>query len=116
MWLTRERIASSAVTLVLAAGAGFGGGYLGTNFHAGPRGATGSTGAAGPAGLTGPVGAQGSVGPQGPQGPAGAQGPVGPPGTVPSILGFCTYGLGQDYQSTGGYCATGGHFVSVIPR
>jgi hypothetical protein len=116
MWLTRERIASSAVTVVLAAGAGFGAGYLGTDFHAGPRGAIGPAGAAGPAGLTGPVGAQGSVGLQGSQGPAGAQGPAGPPGSVPSILGFCTYGLGQDYQSTGGYCATGGHFVSVIPR
>jgi hypothetical protein len=116
MWLTKDRITSYAVTVVLAAGAGFGGGYFGTAFHLGPRGEAGPAGVAGPSGATGPSGAQGSVGPNGPQGPSGAQGPAGPPGTVPSILGFCTYGLGQDYQSTGGYCATGGHFVSVIPR
>lgn len=91
MWLTRDRVASYAVTVIVAAGAGFGGGYVGTAFHLGPRGATGPLGAVGPAGPSGPSGAQGSVGPQGPAGPAGAQGPAGPT-SIPGIPLLATHG------------------------
>jgi Collagen triple helix repeat (20 copies) len=117
MWLTKDRIASYAVTVVLAAGAGFGGGYLGTAFHLGPRGETGPAGVAGPSGATGSSGAQGSVGPQGSTGPSGPQGPAGPAGTVPSNLGFCTQsGFNYDYPaSSSDLCVSGGHFVSVNP-
>lgn len=116
MSLTKERIASYAAMAVLAAGAGFGGGYVGTAFHLGPPGASGPTGAIGPAGPIGPSGPQGPAGLQGPKGLTGSQGPAGRPGTVPSTLGFCTYGIGQDYQPvTQGYCFNGGHWVSVGP-
>jgi hypothetical protein len=116
MWLTKERLAGYAVTVAIAAAAGFGGGYVGITFHPGPRGLAGPVGAMGPAGLTGPSGAQGSVGPQGPSGATGPQGPAGPTGAVPSNLGFCTYGIGQDYEpASAGYCFSGGHWVSVGP-
>jgi Collagen triple helix repeat (20 copies) len=118
MHLTKGTIASYAVTAILAAGFGFGGGYLGTAFHLGPRGATGPVGAVGPAGPAGPSGAQGSVGPQGPTGLAGAQGPTGPAGSVPSTLGFCANTNGIPVvlgPSSGGQCYGGGHFVPVTP-
>lgn len=89
---------------------------LGTAFHPGQQGAAGPAGAVGTAGHTGLSGVQGVAGPQGPKGPAGPQGPAGRTGTLPSDLGFCTYGTGQDYQSAGGYCFYGGHFVSVVPK
>jgi len=119
MWLTKDRITSYAVTVALAAGAGFGGGYVGTAFHLGPRGETGPPGVSGSSGPVGPSGAQGSVGPQGPAGPAGAQGPSGPAGAVPSTLGFCVVDPGIPGEifrtSTGGQCYGGGRFVSVNP-
>jgi hypothetical protein len=43
--LSRDRLLSYLVTVILAAGAGFGGGFLGTSFHLGPRGAQGAPGA-----------------------------------------------------------------------
>ncbi len=117
MLLSRERVVSYAVTVILAASAGFGGGYVGTSFHLGPRGEPGPVGAVGPAGTQGARGPEGSVGPQGPTGPSGPQGPAGPAGTVRSDLGFCTQsGFNFDYQaSSSGLCVSGGHFVSVTP-
>jgi hypothetical protein len=115
--LSRDRLLTYLVTVILAAGAGFGGGYLGTPFHLGPHGVQGPAGAIGPAGPTGPTGAQGPVGSQGSSGPAGPQGPAGPNGTVRSDLGFCSRsGFEEDYKaSPSGLCVSGGHFVSVIP-
>ena len=116
MWLSRDKLVSYAVTVVLAAAAGFGGGYLGTGFHLGPRGdagPAGQVGATGPSGPQGPIGSQGATGPTGGQGPVG---PAGPAGQVPTDLGFCTYGIGQDYKPlTATYCFSGGHWVSVGP-
>jgi hypothetical protein len=114
---SRDRLVSYVVTVILAAVAGFGGGYLGTSFHLGPRGLQGPVGVAGPAGPAGLTGAQGSVGPPGPTGPSGAQGPAGPAGTVRSDLGFCSQS-GFNYDTAafpGGGCPSSGHFVSVIP-
>jgi hypothetical protein len=115
--LSRDRLLSYLVTVILAAGAGFGGGFLGTSLHLGPRGAQGPPGAIGPAGGAGPTGVQGPVGSQGPSGPTGPQGPTGPAGTVRSDLGFCSRsGFEEDYKaSPSGLCVSGGHFVSVIP-
>jgi hypothetical protein len=117
MRLSKDRVASYMVTVILASGAGFGGGYLGTAFHLGPRGDSGPAGAVGPAGPAGQSGVQGLVGPQGLTGPAGPQGPAGPAGTVRSDLGFCSRsGFEEDYKaSSSGLCLSGGHFVSVIP-
>ena len=119
MWLTKDRITSYAVMVVIAVGAGFGGGYVGTSFHLGPRGETGPPGVAGSSGPVGPTGAAGAVGPQGAAGTAGAQGPPGPPGSVSSTLGFCVVDMGIPGEtfrtSTGGQCYGGGRFVSVNP-
>jgi hypothetical protein len=115
--LSRERILSYLVTVILAGAAGFGGGYVGTAFHLGPRGEQGPAGAVGPPGPQGPMGSQGAIGPQGQVGPAGPQGPTGPAGAVRSDLGFCSRsGFEEDYKaSPSGLCVLGGHFVSVIP-
>jgi hypothetical protein len=115
--LSRERLFSYLVSVVLAAGAGFGGGYLGTSLHLGPRGEQGLVGPVGPAGPQGASGAQGTVGPQGQTGPAGPQGATGSAGVVRSDLGFCSRsGFDEDYKaSASGNCVLGGHFVSVIP-
>src|SRR5437660_12655151 len=109
MWLSKDKALGYAVTIVLAASAGFGGGYVGTAFHSGPRGEPGPAGAVGP---PGPSGTQGLTGLQGPSGPAGPQGPPGPTGAVPSDLGFCTRsGFNEDYRAgNGDVCVLGVHF------
>src|SRR5438132_4536163 len=56
MRLSKDTILTYLVAVILALAAGFGGGYLGTSFHLGPRGEAG------------PVGASGSTGPPGPEG------------------------------------------------
>jgi hypothetical protein len=118
--LSRDRLVSYIVTVIPAAAAGLGGGYLGTSYHLGPRGEQGPVGAVGAVGSAGPQGAsgpQGVVGPPGPAGPSGPQGPTGPTGTIRSDLGFCSRsGFEEDYKaSPTGLCVSGGHFVSVIP-
>jgi Collagen triple helix repeat (20 copies) len=115
--LSKERLLSYLVTVILAGAAGFGGGYFGTSVHLGPRGEQGPAGVAGPAGTSGQTGAQGSVGSKGPIGPTGARGPAGPAGTVRSDLGFCSQsGFNYDTAAFGtDQCPAGGQFVSVIP-
>lgn len=115
--LSKDRLLSYLVTVILAAAAGFGGGYLGTSVHLGPRGEAGPAGAVGPVGQTGPVGPSGPLGPVGARGPIGPAGSRGPAGSVPSDLGFCNNN-GNDYQATtiAPCYVGGGHFVSVIPR
>jgi hypothetical protein len=111
--LSRERLVGYLVTVILAAGAGVAGGYVGASLHPGPQGAQGPVGPAGPTGATGLTGAPGSQGQAGPTGPPGPRGPAGPTRTD---LGFCSRPLEEDYKATsGGYCFSGGHFVSVIP-
>ncbi len=112
MWLTRDRLVSYAVTVILAASAGFGGGYLSSAHVHGPRGI------AGPVGPTGPAGSQGPAGAQGPAGSTGPQGPTGPAGSAPTTLGFCVSNQGiageQFRQATGGQCYLPGYrFVPV---
>ena|SRR5256885_2236116 len=111
--LSRERVVSYLVVIILAVGAGLGGGYVGASLHPGSRGEQGPAGPTGPAGLQGATGLPGSTGPQGVPGPAGAPGPAGPTRTD---LGFCSRPTQEDYKaSSGGNCFFGGHFVSVIP-
>jgi hypothetical protein len=113
MWVTSERVASIGVTAIIAAAAGFGGGYFGSSHI---PGAPGPAGASGPTGATGPAG---PVGAQGPSGPVGPQGPTGPAGSVTNSLGFCVSNKGiageQFLPASGGHCYSGGTFVPVNP-
>ena len=100
MEFTRERLANLAITALVAAVVGFGGGYYGSAFHPGPKGEVGA---------------------------AGPQGPVGPVGPVPTNLGFCVWsaGVADEFFTPNGntnvavpqsrnYCLqTGGEYVIV---
>ena len=119
MRLSKDRILSYLVAVILALAAGFGGGYLGTSFHLGPQGEAGPMGASGSTGPPGPAGAQGPAGLQGPAGQTGPRGPAGPTGSVPSSLGFCVENQGIAGErfgpASGGQCYGGGSFVAVNP-
>ena len=65
----RAKVVTIVIAVLFSSLAGFGGGYLGSYYHPGPKGPAGRAGDPGPAG---PQGATGATGDQGPAGVTGA--------------------------------------------
>ena len=114
MGSNRDKIASYTIATIIAASAGFGGGYIGTTYHPGPRGSDGPQWQVGSPGAQGAVGSQGPIGPVGPRGPQGTVGAAGPAASVQN-LGFCTNSLQGDTRAFAPGSCISGTWVSIVP-